>query len=362
MSSESTVGSESPLPKEIQAHPDVKLPEKPFASPEGLSITDHSMKATVTDDDGDSEGEHDGTESILNTVSRSPSVTSDLSSSEAAPETPSSRSTEPSPLSNRMPSQTVHWFDHADNDHDSVRAHSGWSDVGTPHPPYNGQTFVEARDAHGDHDHDRELAERQARWNMERNAQSLEAKEHALREHIAQLRYTQRLPNVVHHGPEPGVPGRDQPMPMPMYRQMKAIEHTTSPPQDQPRHPMPQHGINQPNMPTAPDAPDLSRTTLAGYELLASKLAEDSSIIRPSYRKFEMMHHRILLHVQDELCELEEHLRRMDEFVAQMAPKQERDVMPPASRRADAFYGTELHRNRTQLLGQIFMKLEQYRK
>ncbi|KAK3067249.1 hypothetical protein LTR53_015991 [Teratosphaeriaceae sp. CCFEE 6253] len=112
--------------------------------------------------------------------------------------------------------------------------------------------------------------------------------------------------------------------------------------------------------PPAPDAPDLTKRTLAGYEMLAVELSTSDSHVRPLYRRFEYLHHRILLHVQDELCELEEQLRTMDEIIAQMDPALPESPRTPASRRGEAYQGAEIHHQRTQLLGRIFLKTEQY--
>lgn len=119
-------------------------------------------------------------------------------------------------------------------------------------------------------------------------------------------------------------------------------------------------------------APDMSRTTAAGYELLANKLSETpkknngpgrkAGNLVPMYRKFEHLNHRVLLHLQDEVCELEEELRYLDESIIQMSPRDDTGHAFPASRRGDARYGSELHYKRTELLGRIFQKLGQYSK
>jgi len=115
-----------------------------------------------------------------------------------------------------------------------------------------------------------------------------------------------------------------------------------------------------------PDAPfglDLKRTTIAGYELLASQLASrnlDEDKVRPVYRRFEHLNHRILLHLQDEIAEMEEELRILDESIAQMTPATKENVLQPASRRAEARFGSDLHFRRTEVLGRIFVKLGQY--
>lgn len=100
-----------------------------------------------------------------------------------------------------------------------------------------------------------------------------------------------------------------------------------------------------------------------GYDLLAQQYSGPSSTIKPVYRKFEYLNHRILLHLQDELSELEEQLHSIDEAVARynqaICPP---GVERPASRRLEAYYGSEIHHRRTQILGLVFTKLEQYNK
>jgi len=82
----------------------------------------------------------------------------------------------------------------------------------------------------------------------------------------------------------------------------------------------------------------------------------------PMYRKFEGLNHRVLLHLQDEIAELEEELRYLDECIAQCSPRDHAGRHHPASRRGDARYGGELHYRRTELLGRIYLKLGQYSK
>jgi hypothetical protein len=114
--------------------------------------------------------------------------------------------------------------------------------------------------------------------------------------------------------------------------------------------------------------PDMQKKTIAGYEKLADKLSHSTStserVVQPLYRRFERLNHRILLHLQDELSELEEELRGLDEMIAQTtaAMSPEDTTMPPASRRADARYGSEFHFRRTQVLGKVYQKLQQYSK
>lgn len=93
---------------------------------------------------------------------------------------------------------------------------------------------------------------------------------------------------------------------------------------------------------------------------MALELSSASSPVKPLYRKFEYLNHRILLHLQDELSELEEQLRHLDEIIAQCDPKSPDGGKSPASRRGENFYGGDIHLRRTHLLGDIFRKTEQY--
>lgn len=137
--------------------------------------------------------------------------------------------------------------------------------------------------------------------------------------------------------------------------------------------------------PYAPEPPDLTKVTLTGYELLASQLASssippskepssDPSHLTPVYRKFSHLHHRVLLHLQDELAEMEHHLRMLDEGIAQTytvppaAPSTDSSPNPtstthyPSSRRIerDVSSGHPVFASRTLLLGEIYNKQQQY--
>jgi hypothetical protein len=111
---------------------------------------------------------------------------------------------------------------------------------------------------------------------------------------------------------------------------------------------------------------DISKTTIAGYEQLAQQLSQETeqgaSNIKPLYRRFEHLNHRVLLHLQDEISELEEELRALDEMLAQITTSSlpEGEPLPPASRRADGRYGADIHFQRAHVLGRIYMKLQQY--
>lgn len=113
-----------------------------------------------------------------------------------------------------------------------------------------------------------------------------------------------------------------------------------------------------------PALPRAEKIPVTGYELLASRLsysrdAEDrGERIRPMYRKFEALNHRLLLHLQDEISELEEQLHRLDNADTQ-SRRTDRYIVP-ASRRAAAQAGGELQWHKMDILGKIGYKLGQY--
>jgi hypothetical protein len=174
-------------------------------------------------------------------------------------------------------------------------------------------------------------------------------------------------PLSIGYQPQPGLesPTR-QPLPLTVQSPMGAPSLPA-----QYAAPVHQYPGQPPQYQTHVTPPDVTRTTAAGYELLANKLSETpkkSSSLRkagtvvPMYRKFEHLNHRVLLHLQDEVCELEEELRYLDESIVQMSPRDDAGHAYPASRRGDARFGSELHYKRTELLGRIFQKLGQYSK
>ncbi|KAI2466950.1 hypothetical protein F4781DRAFT_404125 [Annulohypoxylon bovei var. microspora] len=104
---------------------------------------------------------------------------------------------------------------------------------------------------------------------------------------------------------------------------------------------------------------------LTGYELLTSKLSispsnQSGPHLRPIFRRFEMLNHRMLLYLQDEICELEEQLHRLDAADTQSRRIPGPDCFFPASRRAECMAGGELYWHKTDILGKIGFKLEQY--
>ncbi|RJE21892.1 hypothetical protein PHISCL_05777 [Aspergillus sclerotialis] len=109
-----------------------------------------------------------------------------------------------------------------------------------------------------------------------------------------------------------------------------------------------------------------SSHVLSGYGLLASHLtSSDDFDHTPLYRRFENLNHRVLLHLQDEIAQMEEDLHVLDEYEevhrAAEAEHQGTKVML-ASRRMDAHAQvySSLHYRRQELIGAIIQKTEQY--
>jgi hypothetical protein len=103
----------------------------------------------------------------------------------------------------------------------------------------------------------------------------------------------------------------------------------------------------------------------SGYDLVASSLSSQNpsqGSLPPLYRRFECLNHRILLQLQDEIAEMEEDLRHMDRAdVCELNARH--GGAAPASRRLDWHWrGSELHARRLELLGRIYLKVEQYSK
>jgi len=123
---------------------------------------------------------------------------------------------------------------------------------------------------------------------------------------------------------------------------------------------LPQH-MHQQSLPRTEQIP------VTGYEALASKLSNHgtkSSSIKPIYRKFERLNHRLLLHLQDELAELEEQLRMLDNADTQSRSRLDAKGTEirifPASRREAAHAGGQLEWHKMELINKISFKLGQY--
>lgn len=97
----------------------------------------------------------------------------------------------------------------------------------------------------------------------------------------------------------------------------------------------------------------------SGYDELAAAIDSQGgdAFLRPIYRKFETLNHRILLYLQDEISEMEEELRELDLAIAH---EDELLGNTHASRRAEAKLPSQLQWRRLELLNRSYTKVEQY--
>ena len=199
------------------------------------------------------------------------------------------------------------------------------------------------------------------------HSKTLRQQEDSLRQHISSVNL--QGPQLQSPQPKRSVRFQHVAPPSSMYPAYPEQEQTYAFPNQfyPPAPPMGGSGIFHPMPKAMTRPPDLSKKTEAGYELVAQRLAGSSTsdgdtdgVIRPAYRKFEALNHRVLLHLQDEISELEDELRLLDEWIAQSASVDSEGRIPPASRRTERRCGGEVHFRRTEILGKIFMKLQQY--
>lgn len=106
------------------------------------------------------------------------------------------------------------------------------------------------------------------------------------------------------------------------------------------------------------DSPQMA--PLSGYGLLAAKLAADSgdTSIKPIYRRFEALNHRILLYLQDDISQLEGQLADMEAQDA--AERSYSGATLTASRRQERWVNPAFLQQKMDILGSIGFKLEQY--
>lgn len=100
------------------------------------------------------------------------------------------------------------------------------------------------------------------------------------------------------------------------------------------------------------------KASTTGYEYLASNIhSKDDALLKPIYRKFEMLNNRMLLFLQDEISEMEEQLKDLDDTIAH---EEQSSAGRSASRRAEAKLPSQLQWHRLDLLARSFAKVEQY--
>ncbi|GAB7324797.1 hypothetical protein MBLNU13_g08639t1 [Cladosporium sp. NU13] len=353
--------------------------------------------------------DHDGMSVISPTSSASSHYQPSDAGSSEAPTTPSSRSTMPSPTTTRSVS-VAELRRKYDPDY-TARAASYGSQQGLNHPTRDDirrqrslKDAEERSDGKGAASPsmsssapdfgDNHRQSSQSSLRVLDDEQRLRQQEDEMRRHVAysQHPYGYEFTSPPEPSPRQSSPQTDRASPSnnqslehyihhPMPTRPsppKLVRATPSPPNDG------SPSLTSP--PYAPEPPDLTKVTLTGYELLASQLASssippskepssDPSHLTPVYRKFSHLHHRVLLHLQDELAEMEHHLRMLDEGIAQTytvppVPSTDSSSDPtsttqthyPSSRRIerDISSGHPVFARRTLLLGEIYNKQQQY--
>ncbi|PYH45428.1 uncharacterized protein BP01DRAFT_296210 [Aspergillus saccharolyticus JOP 1030-1] len=155
------------------------------------------------------------------------------------------------------------------------------------------------------------------------------------------------------------------PRPDAFYSRHSASQHRPPLPPSPPRSP--EEDIEESNHKRSRSTKTSSPPS--GYGLLAWRLSSTADNqeppLPPLYRRFEDLNHRVLLHLQDELAQMEEDLRVLDEY-DQMhraaAAEQQGTTIVPASRRMDvqAQVYSSFHYRKEELLGALAHKTEQY--
>jgi hypothetical protein len=159
-------------------------------------------------------------------------------------------------------------------------------------------------------------------------------------------------PRVHNHGPPKHLP-RAEKLPLSGYELLASRISASSDPM--PRGHLGSTGSSSTATPREHIPRRHSSASSMGYR---SSMLEAEPTIQPIYRRFKAMNHRLLLHLQDELSELEEQLHRLDTADTQTRRLQNRIL--PASRRAEALAGGELQSHKADILAKIGLKLSQY--
>ncbi|KAK6413464.1 hypothetical protein LTR95_017856 [Oleoguttula sp. CCFEE 5521] len=315
---------------------------------------------------------------------------SDAGSTEA-PDTPSSRSSFPSPTTTRSGSvaELRRKYDPQYSTHDGSRGSSPRSAVRSSRrqpsvsdvieddeedepeskssPPSVPSDFHSHRDQHASpgsythYEHSSEYPHYQQDPQQHTNYPQYPP-QHYIQPHYA----THRSHSNSSHRSDSTSPPHPSHQALQPYHHPSHPPHAPSPPSAVPSLHYPQH------LPPAPEPPSLPQNAPPhGYDRLARAIASKSPDSPPPlYRKFSHLHHRILLHLQDELAELEEQLASLDAIASHLAQpfhssgQSDTEVAEqsvPASRRQERYLGG-VYAQRVDLLGKIYLKMEQYSK
>ena len=99
-------------------------------------------------------------------------------------------------------------------------------------------------------------------------------------------------------------------------------------------------------------------TTLSGYDLVAHKLTHEE--LPPVFRRFQKSNYRMLLQLQDEISEMEDELAALDLEDGRSRLKADGGVSPASRRLSWEWTQSDLQSHRLEVLGRLYIKLEQY--
>lgn len=97
---------------------------------------------------------------------------------------------------------------------------------------------------------------------------------------------------------------------------------------------------------------------LSGYDLVADSLAQGR--LPPVFRRFQRVNFRILLQLQDEIIEMEEQLASLDVADTRSRLRPDGSASPASRRLQWQRAQSELPAQRLEVLGRLYIKLEQY--
>jgi hypothetical protein len=174
----------------------------------------------------------------------------------------------------------------------------------------------------------------------------------------------------------PSVTRSEDPAPsLPLYDDIRAYTGLPHFPTSQYNYPIsnegqPPYTYPEAVNPSIQEHPLDTLNRLPGFESLSKTLSQQSSELDPIYRGFEEIRHRIALHLQHEISQLEDALHKLDREIQTTNASQTTNSTSPSSTigpdghlrgymRHDVLL---LKHKRTLLLGRIFEKIQQYGK
>ena len=202
---------------------------------------------------------------------------------------------------------------------------------------------------------------------------------------------TSMIPEIETHSPQSLSSAKVKDLPQVSSSFSSPIRHTFGESVEMPS-PLPPTKKHSPSSSTKASSPHTTcpsyrkKDASSGYSFLASSIStqhpSSDAVLRPIYRKFETLNNRILLYLQDEICEMEQDLKDLDEAIT-VEEKERRSAMGlpthpgvglantksskvggrslrRESRRQEAKFPSQLQWVRQELMGRLGGKVAQY--